>query len=429
MKEHLLHYIWQNKLFNTKELKTTEGSELQILSFGKYNKDGGPDFLNAKIKIEDIILVGHIELHIQSSDWKLHKHQLDKKYENVILHVVYNHNDIINKHLPTLELNGRISMILLDKYQQMSDSEEEYICKKFLNNVDVFTIENWKERMVVERLERKSIELLRLLQEYNSDWEKVCYQLLGKYFGSHINNEAFQMLTTYLDYKILLNHKENLFQLEALLFGVAGFLNKDFVEIYPRELKREYLYLKHKYQLKQMNEHQWQFLRIRPISFPTVRIAWFAQLVQYLPMMQQIIENKNSAQIIDKLNVSSYWESHFVFDKLSISKPKHSGKVFKDTLGINVFVPLIYAYGKYINGENYLQQALDILYAIPPEINNKTKLYEKNIFNQQNAFHSQSVIEMYDSYCLQKKCLECAIGNKILSSNIIGNKDKVQYTR
>jgi len=287
MQERLLHFIWQNKLFNTKDLKTLNGSELQILDFGKYNTDGGPDFWNAKIKIDDVILIGNIELHIHASDWKLHKHEQDKKYNNVILHVIY-FNDEPVSNLPSLELNGRIPAVLLDKYEDMMLSQKDLICENLFDTIDEFTFENWKERLVIERMERKSAEILENLKLNNNDWEQTCYQLLGKYFGSHINKEPFELLTRFLDYKILLKHKEDVFQLEALLFGVAGFLNKDFVEIYPRELKQEYEFLKHKYDLKQIQEHHWQFLRIRPVSFPTIRIAWFAKVMQQMPLLNTI---------------------------------------------------------------------------------------------------------------------------------------------
>ena len=296
---------------------------VQVIDFGKYNKDGGPDFQNAKVKIDDIILIGNIELHIHASDWHLHKHHHDKKYNNVILHVVY-FNDVAIPNLPALELNGRIPTILLDKYKAMMLSEKELICENEWKHIDGFTLENWKERLVIERMERKSGEILHNLEWNKNDWEQTCYQLLGKYFGSHINKEPFELLTHFLDYKILLKHINDTFQLEALLFGVAGFLNKDFVEIYPRQLKQEYNFLKHKYDLKEMQEHHWQFLRIRPVSFPTIRLAWFAKVIQQMPLLNNILESGDENNCLDDIVVSEYWEEHFMLDKLS----KHQTKTF-----------------------------------------------------------------------------------------------------
>lgn len=416
MQERLLHFIWQNKLFNTKDLKTLNGSELQILDFGKYNTDGGPDFWNAKIKIDDVILIGNIELHIHASDWKLHKHEQDKKYNNVILHVIY-FNDEPVSNLPSLELNGRIPAVLLDKYEDMMLSQKDLICENLFDTIDEFTFENWKERLVIERMERKSAEILENLKLNNNDWEQTCYQLLGKYFGSHINKEPFELLTRFLDYKILLKHKEDVFQLEALLFGVAGFLNKDFVEIYPRELKQEYEFLKHKYDLKQIQEHHWQFLRIRPVSFPTIRIAWFAKVMQQMPLLNTILESKEENHFLDNIEVSEYWNKHYVLDKLSKHKSKTLGEDFKSILKINVFAPVLFAYGKYRNDDSYTDKAFQLLYQIHGESNTKTKVFESTKFKHENAFDTQAMIELYDNYCTRKRCLECAIGHKILRTN------------
>ncbi|HNY54851.1 MAG TPA: DUF2851 family protein [Chitinophagales bacterium] len=416
MQERLLHFIWQNKLFNTKDLKTLNGSELQILDFGKYNTDGGPDFWNAKIKIDDVILIGNIELHIHASDWKLHKHEQDKKYNNVILHVIY-FNDEPVSNLPSLELNGRIPAVLLDKYEDMMLSQKDLICENLFDTIDEFTFENWKERLVIERMERKSAEILENLKLNNNDWEQTCYQLLGKYFGSHINKEPFELLTRFLDYKILLKHKEDVFQLEALLFGVAGFLNKDFVEIYPRELKQEYEFLKHKYDLKQIQEHHWQFLRIRPVSFPTIRIAWFAKVMQQMPLLNTILESKEENHFLDNIEVSEYWNEHYVLDKLSKHKSKTLGEDFKSILKINVFAPVLFAYGKYRNDDSYTDKAFQLLYQIHGESNTKTKVFESTKFKHENAFDTQAMIELYDNYCTRKRCLECAIGHKILRTN------------
>ncbi|MCC6582268.1 MAG: DUF2851 family protein [Chitinophagales bacterium] len=416
MQERLLHFIWQNKLFNTKELKTLNSSDLQILDFGKYNTDGGPDFWNAKIKIDDVILIGNIELHIYASDWKLHKHEQDKKYNNVILHVVFfNDESVLN--LPTLELNGRIPAVLLDKYEAMMLSQKKLICENLFDTIDEFSLENWKERLVIERMERKSTEILDNLKLNNNDWEQTWYQLLGKYFGSHINKEPFELLTRFLDYKILLKHKEDLFQLEALLFGVAGFLNKDFVEIYPRELKQEYEFLKHKYDLKQIQEHHWQFLRMRPVAFPTIRIAWFAKVIQQMPLLSTILGSSEEYAFLENIEVSEYWNEHYVFDKLSKYKTKILGDDFKSILKVNVFAPVLFAYGKFMNDENYTDKAFQLLYQINGETNTKTKVFESTKLKHKNAFDTQAMIELYDNYCTRKRCLECAIGHKILRTN------------
>lgn len=414
MQEQLLQFIWQYKLFNTKSLITTNGQTIEILDNGKINKNGGPDFFNAKIKIDEIILAGNIEIHINASAWKLHKHHLDKKYNNVILHVVYNNDETV-EHLPTLELNGRISRTLLVKYEQLQQSTATVICKKLLGAVDDFTIEKWKERILVERLEKKSKEILINLKKNNNDWEQTTYQLLGKYFGSHINKEPFEQLTQLLDYKILLKHQDNLLQLEALIFGVAGLLNKDFIDDYPRILKREFTFLKQKYNLITLQEHQWQFLRIRPISFPTIRLAWFAKVIQSFPIMHKLLNQQ--IDFLNEIYVSKYWTTHYMFDKWSNTRDKIIGTDFKMTLMINVVVPLIFAYGKFIDDVKYTDQSLDILMNMKCENNSKIQLYDKTKWQINTAFDTQVLLELHDNYCVHKRCMECAIGNKILRTN------------
>lgn len=416
MKEQLLQYIWQNKLFNFLDLKTTDECAIQLLDVGKINTNGGPDFLNAKIKIDDILLIGNIELHVQASDWKLHRHTTDQKYNNVILHVVFI-NDWQHPSIPTLELNSRIPRLLLDKYESMRQSKQVLPCKHILSEIDTITLSKWKERLVIERLERKSNEILYTLSKNQNDWEQTCYQLLGRYFGSHINNDIFEKLTQRLDFKTILKHQNNLLQIETLLFGTAGFLNKDFVDIYPRTLKQEYAFLKHKYALQPLNELDWQFLRIRPISFPTIRLAWFAQIMQQMPFFQKIIETKDFITLFANLQPSTYWETHYTFDKFSVCKPKPFGTSFQSILLINVVAPILYAYGKYTDTEKHIERALDCLAQADCEENTKIASYEKKLWQKYSAFDSQALLELSTNYCVQHRCLECAVGHAILSKS------------
>ncbi len=413
MKEHLLHFAWQNKLFNTKDLTTVDGNTLQILDAGKYNTDGGPDFHHAKIKIGDMTWVGSVELHVQASDWKLHGHHQDKKYGNVILHVVY-FNDKTDINIPTLELNGRISSLLLAKYESLMLSRNELVCKNLLDSVDEFTIENWKERLVIERLERKSKEILKSLSENNNDWELVCYRLLGKYFGSHINKDAFELLVQSIDHKILQKHAANTLQTESLLFGTAGFLEREFEDDYPNVLRREHQFLQHKYRLKKMQEHQWQFLRMRPVSFPTIRIAWFAKLVKRMPLFGKLLTMEKPQELLENIFVSDYWKEHYIFDRESKLHSKILGDDFASVLLINVFAPLLFAYGRFKGEDKYVEKSLELLLLTHREENNKTKLFELSNWPQPNAFHTQAAIELYDHYCTSKRCLQCSIGHKIL---------------
>ncbi len=420
MKEHLLHFIWQNKLFNTLDLTTTDGDILQIIHAGKINKNGGPDFIQAQIKIDNITLVGNIEIHLRTSDWIQHQHTTDRKYQNVILHVVYI-NDNNNVPIPTVELNGRISKKLLERYNffQHHNDTQQLVCKNAWHEIDNITIDNWKESLMVERLERKSTIIIEKLNANNNNWEQTLYNLTGKYFGAHINYYPFELLVTYIDYKIILKHQHDIFQIEAMLFGVAGFLNKDFVDTYPKALKEEYQFLKYKYNLNDVPEYHWQFLRIRPSSFPTIRIALFAQLIQKMPLFSNLKNPEQFFDLIKDLEVSEYWQSHYLPDKLSTYKHKTIGQNFAQTIYINVVVPILYTYAKQHQHTELLYAALDYLSQIQPESNSKIKLFRSAAIAINNSLDSQAILELYDNYCTTKRCLDCRIGNKILRNSVV----------
>lgn len=413
MKERLLHFIWQHKLFNTRELHTVQGEPITMLDFGTYNRHGGPDFLQARIRLGDIVLAGSVELHVLASDWKAHGHQHDKSYNNVILHVVFI-NDLADGHLPTLELNGRIPPLLLDRYHQMMEDADFMLCKHTLPSLDICTMTNWKERLIIERLERKAAEILAHHQANNGDWEQTCYQLLGKYFGASVNQEAFELLTQRLDYKILLKHADRPEQQEALLFGMAGLLNKDFVDPYPRLLKQEFRFLQQKYSLVPLREQLWQFMRIRPISFPTIRLAWLASLLPQFPLTQQLLSQPDAVGWLENMGVSDYWKSHYLPDKASKFQEKKPGTAFKNILFINVVVPLLYAYGIYTDDIERKQAAIELLYSRPPEENNKVHIFPKEVWQAETALDTQSMLELQQQYCAKKRCLECTVGHHIL---------------
>lgn len=312
------------------------------------------------------------------------QHQYDRKYNNVILHVVY-FNDDEALQLPTIQLNGRIPVILLEKYESMMLSKQELFCEHMLDGIDSFTLENWKERLVIERLERKSDEILVSLKEHNNDWEQTCYRLLAKYFGSHINKEPFESITRLLDYKIVLKHSNDSFQIEALLFGVAGLLNKDFVEIYPRELKAEYHFLKQNIAFTTAGTSVAVFAYATGF-ISTIRLAWFAKVVQQMPLLTKILMMKDEDFFIDNIEVSDYWNQHYIFDKLSKLKLKSIGDDFKSIIKINVVAPILYAYGKSCGEEKYKDKAFDVLYKSTGEENTKTKKYTNQIWQKNTSF-------------------------------------------
>jgi hypothetical protein len=417
MKEDLLQYIWRQKLIPLKNLETTAGEAIQVIHAGRFNTDGGPDFLEAKIRIGDTILAGSVEVHVRTSDWKAHGHQADKKYSNVILHVVYDHDDKSVDRMPTIELNGKIPPILLHKYRQLADSKAELPCEPFWKDVDAITMESFKERLAIERLERKSVEILEWLRQQNNDWLQVTYRLLGKYFGGPVNHFAWDALVSKLDYKILLKHADDVFQLEALLFGVAGFLSEPADE-YALRLRKEFEHLQLKYGLTSLPLHYWNFLRIRPPGFPTIRLALFAQLIHRMPQFTVLADFRKAAGALGSLHVSGYWEEHYVFGKRVDKQIRNLGRSTVQMLLLNVCIPLQYAYARNIRQHDRLLEAVELLYTLPAEENRKTKLYAGLIDGVETAYDSQSVIELYDQYCVPRRCLYCRIGHQILQGNI-----------
>ena len=343
MKEEFLYYIWENRLTD-KYLKTEEGEALEVVTTGYRNTDSGPDFLEARIQIGDKLWAGHVEIHVKSSDWNRHGHQTDKAYKNVILQVVYDNDAKVND-IPTLELKGHFDEALFNNYQRFILSKGWTPCEKSIAQVPVFTRLSWLDRMAVERLESKSKAVTKILNANQFDWEDALYKLLMCYFGLKVNNEAFEYLSNILPFKTLLKHADNLLQVEAMLFGCAGFLEEDFTEEYPLLLKREFAVMKAKFNLLAMPSERWRFMRMRPSNFPTIRLAQMAQLIYKNGcLFSKIREAKNGDEVkaLFDVKASEYWETHWRFGVPTESTPKHLGDATADILMINAVAPLLF---------------------------------------------------------------------------------------
>ena len=416
MKENLLQYIWQFQYFNKNELTATNGESVGIIHQGTINTSQGPDFSTAKIKIGKTTLVGNIELHIKSSDWNLHKHSADKNYENVILHVVWEHDKEVKNNLPTLELQSKVSKLLLNKYEELMNASWFIPCEKQIFSINELTLANWKQRLLAERLERKSAMIFEFLNQNNFHWEETFWWLIAKNFGIKVNSEGFEKIARSIQVSILAKHKNQINQLEALLFGQAGLLENNFKDDYPLMLQKEYRFYKKKYKL----EKTWLqlfFLRMRPANFPTIRLAQLASLIHNSShLFSTIIEIDRIAEIKKLLNVTAndYWHYHYVFDEASAFKKKKLGEQMINNILINTVVPILFAYGLYHNEERYKDKAIAWLEEIAPEKNSITKGFENLQFSNKNSFDSQSYIQLKNEYCNNKRCLECSIGNALL---------------
>lgn len=415
--EKLLHYIWQFQYFNTSELKTSSGEKLQIMIPGKLNNNQGPDFTNAQIKIDDTTLVGSIELHLKTSQWKDHGHDSDPNYKNVILHVVFE-NDCERSSLPVLELQTRISGLLLEKYAALMNSPSFIACANSVSEIKDITWLSWKERLLAERLTRKSALVFQFIEENNAHWEESFWWMLARNFGMKTNSEAFETMARSIPVNILAKHKNQIHQLECLLFGQAGLLQGDLKEDYPKLLQREYIFLKKKYDLKPISIPV-HFLRMRPGNFPTIRLSQLAALIQNSAhLFSKILEIEKVSEVkkLFEVTANDYWHYHYRFDEASIFKKKTIGKDMIDNVVINTIVPVLFAYGLYHKEEQYKNKAILWLEQIAAEENSITKGFNQLKLNCSSAFDSQSFIELKTQYCDHKHCLKCSIGNTLLRS-------------
>lgn len=416
MTERLLQYTWQFQYYNSKALLTDEGEALQIIHPGTFNTNQGPDFIDAKIKINDTTWAGSIELHINSSDWNRHKHTGDKHYNNVILHVVWNNDADLALPFSTLTLQDKISKLLLGRYDELMNANAFIPCQENIHLVSSLTWQSWKERILVERLETKTRMVLELLQKSNNHWEETFWWLLAKNFGIRLNSVAFERMAQSISLSVLARHKDQIHQTEALLFGQAGLLDAEFTDDYPKLLQREYRFLQKKYRLQKI-EASMIFLRMRPSNFPTIRLAQLAMLVhKSLHLFSKIKEAGDIKQVKELLNVTAndYWHYHYVFDEPTNFKKKKLGAQMTDNILINTVVPALFAYGHYHKETLHKDKALQWLEFIPAEKNNISNGYLALGVDNRTAFDSQALIQLKNEYCNKKRCLDCSIGNKLV---------------
>lgn len=423
MTERLLQYIWQYQYFNTKGLCTTQGQALEILQVGRLNTNQGPDFLHGRIRVDNTEWAGHVELHIHTTDWNLHGHSDDEHYQNIILHVVWQHDKELPLPFPCLELQPLVSSLLLKQYEALMLGRQHFIpCEQHWPGLNETVFLKWKERLLIERLLHRTDRILALLEKNNRHWEECFWILLARNFGMPINAGAFEQLAQSLPLNLLARHKNQLIQVEALLFGQVGLLEKVFVESYPIMLQKEYRFLQKKYGLKPIHEPIC-FLRMRPASFPTVRLAQLAALISNSHrLFTNLLETNDFRKAQDLLSVKAndYWHYHYMFDEMSAFSHKNLGRQMKANLFINSIIPMIYAYGHYNRSEKITDKALRWMEQVSAETNTITRGFESLGASIHSAFDSQAFIQLKQEYCDQKRCLYCVIGNSILINTVSG---------
>ncbi|WP_247666517.1 DUF2851 family protein [Aquimarina sp. MMG015] len=424
MNEDFLHYIWKYKKINFSNLKTTDNQSLVLLRVGDHNQlNSGPDFFNAQLIINDQKWAGNLEIHIKSSDWYVHHHEIDPAYDNVILHVVWDddievfRND--NSRLPTLQLKDYVGTSLLIQYQKIFQNKTtNWIqCEKQLPEVSSFTISNWQERLYIERLEYKSSEIRELLKKSSNDWEEVLFKLLAKNFGLKVNGDAFLSLANSFGFPCLRKCSTNVEQLEALFFGQANLLDVDSSVPYVQKLLKQYAFLKNKFKLQNKGVIPFKFFRLRPSNFPTIRISQLASLYfKNNQLFSEVMSMNNLDMFYELFDVSAseFWETHYTFDKESSSRGKKITKSFINLILINTIIPLKFLYARDI-GKDVEEEIFGLMSQLPCEKNNITNHFIDLGVRMDDALHSQSMIELKNNYCDKKACLKCSIGNYLLN--------------
>ncbi len=426
MKEDFIQYLWKYKKFNFSNLKTTASQDLVIQKVGAHNThNSGPDFFNAQLIIENQKWAGNVEIHINSSDWYVHGHEKDPSYDNVILHVVWQDDVPVfrrdNTSIPTLQLKDFVDKKFLKSYSRLfkKNNKKKIACESQLPVVSSFVMANWQERLFLERLEDKSEMILSLLKDATNNWEEVLFKLLAKNFGLKINGEAFLSLADSIDFSIVKKCKQDVNRIEALFFGQAGFL-KEVVEIdYVQDLSKEYNFLKHKFKLSNAGVLPFQFFRLRPPNFPTIRLAQLAKLYatnqQLFAKVMEITSNEDFYELFG-VGTSDFWKNHYTFSKESVFKEKRITRSFVDLVLINTIIPLKFMYAKSL-GKNPEEEVFDLISQLSHEKNSIIEKFIASGVTVKNAMHSQAMIQLKNKYCEEKACLQCAIGNYLLNQD------------
>jgi hypothetical protein len=424
MKEDFLHYLWKFKKFDTSNLTTSNGEKLTILNTGNFLQLAGPDFFNSQITIENQKWAGNVEIHLKSSDWYAHHHEQDSNYDSVILHVVWEHDVEIyrknNTEIPVLILKDLVSKETLNNYHSLVSPKSWIYCEKQIWSIHSFVMLNWQESLFFERLERKCQPIFDLAESTKQDWDAILFCQLAKNFGLNTNGESFYNMANSIPFSIIRKEGNDLFNLESLLFGIAGLLEIKKEDHYYNKLKANYEYLVYKYQLQSNSFIPLQFFKHRPDNFPTIRVSQLANVYYCQPQLfSKIIKAEKVTtiyEIFDK-SVSEYWETHYQFDKISPKKKKVLSKSFIDLLIINTIIPLKFAYAK-SQGKEISEKLIELLNQVLPEANAIIDKFSSFGLKAQNAFETQALLQLKNEYCNKSRCLECAIGMELLKSEV-----------
>lgn len=423
--EHLLHYVWKHKLFPLRTLQTTSGLPLEVIDPGLHNSDSGPDFFNAKLKIDGTLWVGNVEIHTCSCDWYRHQHDKDKAYDSVILHVASEVDTEITRSngelIPQLQLTCPDS--LQGRYKDLCRADICPPCGAVFSALPRLTVHSWLSALQIERLQQKAQAIYVRLKACENQWEDTFFATLARNYGFGLNGDAFEMWAGRLPFRSIDKHRDDLFQIEAFFFGMAGLLEEDFLsekqeDEYGLRLRKEFRYLQHKFGLPEpLDATLWRFLRLRPGNFPYVRLAQLAYLYQKgSTLFSRVMEAGALAEVRQLLSTrtSEYWETHFILGKPSIRREKTMGEKSLNLILINTVVPFLYAYGRHKGDEHMCDRAFRFLEELKAEDNHIIRSWSNAGLPVASAADSQALIQLRKEYCDKRKCLYCRFGYEYL---------------
>lgn len=421
MNEEFLAYVWGYRLL-TSPLQTVSGEPVVVLSPGNRNPDSGPDFFNARIRIGPTLWAGNVEIHVKASDWYRHGHHTDASYANTILHAVWE-DDLSRTEreiqgLPVLVMQGLYDETLYRHYQNFMSCRAWIPCAGQIRDADPVVTLQWLTGKAIERLEKKTLQLRQSLEANQYNLEQTFYEFTARAFGARVNADAFQRLARSLPLQIIANERKDLFALEALLFGQSGMLSGKAPDAYHQQLKTAYKNLKKKYHLQALPAGTFRFLRLRPLNFPTIRIAQFATLLHAASgLFSRVLQCRRTEELLALFNCgcSGYWENHYRFGKTSARRQKNLGGESVNLILVNTVVPFLFVYGNDKNLPEIRERAIGFLERLPPEENTIVKNFRTAGLAVSNALGSQALLEIKSRYCDAKKCLECAIGHHLFT--------------
>ncbi len=417
-----MQYMWEHRLWGARPLTTNDGRPVKVIDPGRRNTDAGPDFFNAKVEIDGCLWAGNVEIHYRASDWHRHGHDDDRAYDSVVLHVVAKDDAAVVRHdgerIPQMVMECTADIV--DRYASLVNAKEELPCKAVIATMSSLEAAEWIQSLVFERLADKSRRVKALLERYHGSWEDTCYVTLARTIGFGTNSDAFELLAKSLPLNLLHKHADSLLQLEALFFGQAGLLDKPAADRYQEQLQREYSFLATKFSLRRPEGLVWKAFRMRPQNFPWRRIALLAHYVHGgFRLMADILATQGNGKQLRELfsvTLTGYWSNHFTFGHESGEAQTALGRGSVDIVLINTVAPLYYAYSEFADDYEWAERAVALLESLKPENNHITTMFAHSGMKINNALTSQAAIQLRNAYCLQRKCLYCQAGHKMLSA-------------